>query len=293
MHYNTIIIGAGPAGLFAAQALGKQKKSVLVLERNRKAGRKLLVSGAGQCNFTHEGTVEEILPAYYEKSKFIKKALMTYDNKKIMSFFENAGVPYQIMPNNKVFPKSMKSQDILNVLLRACQKHHVEILYGELCEDVSVYDGIFTVETSEGKRYFSDHVVIATGGNSYAPLGSDGKGYKLAESFGHTVITPRPALTDVRLKNTPYKEIAGVSVQQIGLTIWRENKKVKDYTGDLLFTHKGISGPAVINSSRWMQKGDLITVNYLYPRTYEEIKKEMGDTLAHRGKEEIQTYLKQ
>lgn len=293
MHYNTIIIGAGPAGLFAASELGKQNKSVLVLERNHKAGRKLLVSGAGQCNFTHDGDIKEILDAYHEKKKFIKNALMAFDNKKVMKFFEDSGVPYQIMPNQKVFPKSMKSDDILKALLRNCQKNQVDILYGKLCEEITVYDEVFTVDTVDGGRYFSDHVIIATGGQSYAQLGSDGKGYRIAEKLGHTIIEPRPALTDIRLKNTPYRAISGVSVQNIELTIWHDGKKVKDYTGDMLFTHKGISGPAVINSSRWMQPGDLVTVNFLYPRTYEEVKREMSETLAHRGKEEIQTYLKQ
>ena len=293
MHYNTIIIGAGPAGLFAAQALGKLKKSVLILERNRKAGRKLLVSGAGQCNFTHAGDVSELLPAYYEKAKFVKKALMTYDNKQVMHFFEKAGVPYQIMPSQKVFPKSMKSEDIRSALMRMCQKNGVDIIYDALCEEISVYDGIFTVETADGKRYFSDHVVIATGGKSYSQLGSDGKGYELAKSFGHDIIDPRPALTDVRLLNNPYKEISGVSVQNIGLTIWREQKKIMADTGDLLFTHKGISGPAIINNSRWMKKGDRLTVNFLYPKTYESFRKELIDSLSIRGKEEIQTFLKQ
>lgn len=292
MHYNTIIIGAGPAGLFAGIELGKLKKSVLILERNYKAGKKLLVSGAGQCNFTHEGDIKDLLPAYHEKSKFIKNALTAFDNKKVMKFFEEEGVPYQVMANQKVFPKSMNSEDILKVLLRNCQKYQVEILYGKLCKEITIYDEIFTVETEDGERYFSDHIVLATGGNSYAHLGSDGKGYALAAGLGHHIIEPRPALTDIRLKDTPYKEIAGVSVQHIELIIWRDSKKVKSYIGDMLFTHKGISGPAVINSSRWMKNGDLVTVNLLYPKTYEEIKREMTNTLSNRGKEEIQTYLK-
>lgn len=292
MHYDTIIIGAGPAGLFAAQAIGKYKKNVLVLERNAKPGKKLLVSGAGQCNFTHAGDVEELLFSYHEKSKFVKKALMSFDNKKVMSFFEQAGVPYQVMPNQKVFPKSMKSEDILNVLLRACQRNEVEIIYNQCCEEIRVYDGAFTVETASKQRYFADHVVIATGGQSYTHLGSDGKGYEMAKAFGHTIITPRPALTDVRFKQNPYKTISGLSVKDIEVSIWHEGKKVKNYVGDLLFTHKGLSGPAILNSSRWMQPNDELTINFLYPRTYEEIRKQMQETLATRGKEEIQTYLK-
>ncbi|MBU3803257.1 MAG: NAD(P)/FAD-dependent oxidoreductase [Candidatus Cellulosilyticum pullistercoris] len=293
MHYNTIIIGAGPAGLFTAQALGKNKKSVLVLERNKRAGRKLLISGAGQCNFTHAGPIEDFLECYHHQSKFIKKALFSFDNEKTMKFFEEAGVPYQIFPNQKVFPKSMKSEDILNALLKACQVGNVEILYNELVTHITTYDGIFTIETASGTRYFSDHVVISTGGKSYAQLGSDGKGYELAQQLGHTIINPKPALTDVRFHSNPYKEISGVSVKEVELTIWRDEKKVKAYVGDLLFTHRGISGPVIINSSRWMETGDLLTVNFLYPKTYEEIKNFFSEHLADRGKEEVITFLKQ
>lgn len=293
MHYNTIVIGAGPAGLFTAQALGKNKKSVLVLERNKRAGRKLLISGAGQCNFTHAGPIEDFLKCYHDQSKFIKKALFSFDNKKTMKFFEDAGVPYQIFPNQKVFPKSMKSEDILNALLKACQRGNVEIVYNELVTQITTYDGIFTVETASGERYFSDHVVISTGGKSYAQLGSDGKGYELASQLGHTIINPRPALTDVRFQPNPYREISGVSVPEVELTIWRDDKKVQTYVGDLLFTHRGISGPVIINSSRWMEEGDLLTANLLYPRSYEEIRKFFSESLAGRGKEEVITFLKQ
>lgn len=292
MHYNTIIVGAGPAGLFAAQILGKNKKKVLVLERNKRAGRKLLISGAGQCNFTHAGSIEDFLNCYHDQAKFIKKALYSFDNKQTMAFFESNGVPYQTFPNQKVFPKSMKSEDILNVLINACQKGNVEMAYNELVTQISVYDGVFTVETGSGKRYFGDHVIIATGGKSYPQLGSDGSGYHLAESLGHKIIPPRPALTDVRLANNPYREISGVSVQDVMVTIWRDGKKVKDNQGDFLFTHRGISGPAIINSSRWMEEQDVLTVNFLYPRSYDEIKALFAETLAQRGKEEVLTFLK-
>ncbi len=292
MHYHTIIVGAGPAGLFAAQALGQHRKPVLILERNHRAGRKLLISGAGQCNFTHAGPIEDFLECYHDQAKFIKKALLSFTNKDTMRFFENMGVPYQVFQNKKVFPKSMKSEDVLNALLRACQKGNVQIEYGQTVSQINIYDGVYTIETEEGKRYFSDHVVIATGGKSYAQLGSDGTGYKLAASLNHTVVEPRPALTDVRFNQNIYKAISGVSVQDVALTIWRDGKKVQENTGDLLFTHKGISGPVVINSSRWMKPGDTLMVNYLYPRTYEEVKREFSDALAHRGKEEVITFLK-
>ena len=292
MHYHTIIVGAGPAGLFAAQALGQHRKSVLVLERNHRAGRKLLISGAGQCNFTHDGPIEHFLECYHDQAKFIKKALLSFTNKDTMQFFEKMGVPYHVFPNQKVFPKSMKSEDVLNALLRACQKGNVQIEYGQTVSQISIYDGVYTIETEEGKRYFSDHVVIATGGKSYAQLGSDGKGYELATGLDHKIVEPRPALTDVRFNHNIYKVISGVSVQDVALTVWRNNKKVYENIGDLLFTHKGISGPVIINSSRWMQAGDKLEVNYLYPKTYEEVKRYFSEALAKRGKEEVITFLK-
>lgn len=292
MHYHTIIVGAGPAGLFAAQALGQHRKSVLVLERNHRAGRKLLISGAGQCNFTHAGPIEEFLDCYHDQAKFVKKALLSFTNKDTMHFFENMGVPYHVFSNNKVFPKSMKSEDVLGALLKACQMGNVQIEYGQTVSQISIYDGVYTIETEGGKRYFSDHVVIATGGKSYAQLGSDGKGYELAASLDHTIIEPRPALTDVRFKNNIYKVISGVSVQDVALSVWREGKKIHENRGDILFTHKGISGPVIINSSRWMKPGDTLMVNYLHPRTYEGVKREFSEALAHRGKEEVITFLK-
>ncbi len=293
MHYNTIIVGAGAAGLFAAQALAKKQQRVLLIERNSKAGKKLLISGAGQCNFTHAGEIEDFFTCYDDKIKFLKKALLYFDNKQTMTFFQNAGVAYQVLPNAKVFPKTMNSQDILNALLIACQKVNVEMKYNQLVERIDVYDSIFTVEVNSGERYFCNQLIMATGGKSYPQTGSDGKGYQLAQELGHTIIEPRPALTDVRLVERCFKDIAGLSVKQSEVTIWREQKKIRSYCGDLLFTHRGLSGPIILNSSRWMKAKDTLTINFLYPKSYEEIKAYFASEIPKRGKEELITFLKQ
>ncbi|WP_069997717.1 NAD(P)/FAD-dependent oxidoreductase [Cellulosilyticum sp. I15G10I2] len=292
MHYNTIVIGAGPAGLFISQLLAKQNLKVLLLERNAKAGKKLLLSGSGQCNFTHAGPISHFFECYGDHAKFLKKALTTFNNKMCMDFFEKSGIAYHIYPNGKVFPKSMKSEDVLNALLVSCQLSNVDIRYNSLVEDVTVYDTIFTVETNDNKRYFSDNIVIATGGKSYPKTGSDGIGYSLAQRLGHGIVEPRPALTDVRVKDKSFVGLSGLSFEQVEITIWHNHKKVIAYQDGLLFTHKGLSGPAILNTSRWMRKGDCITINFLYPKTYEEVKAFFTNHLSESGKEELITFLK-
>lgn len=292
MHYHTIVIGAGPAGLLAAQILARQHLKVLLLERNKKAGQKLLLSGSGQCNFTHSGPIDHFFNCYGDHAKFLKKALLTFDNQMCMDYFQKSGVNYHILPNGKVFPKSMDSKDILNSLLLNCQLANVEIKYRSVATHLTVYDHVFTVETIDQKRYFSDHIIIATGGKSYPNTGSDGLGYTLAENIGHHIILPKPALTDVRIKNQPFIQLAGLSFQNIELSIWRDHKKLVSYQGDLLFTHKGLSGPAILNTSRWIDKNDCLTINFLYPQSYEQTKTYFTNYFNEQGKEEMITFLK-
>ncbi|PHV70649.1 aminoacetone oxidase family FAD-binding enzyme [Sporanaerobium hydrogeniformans] len=292
MHYHTIIIGAGPAGLFAAQHIGKQNKKVLLLERNEKAGKKLLISGSGQCNFTHQGDLKHYLECYGDHGKFLKKSLSSFTYKDTISFFESLGVTHEVMPNGKIFPKSRQSKDILEALIIACHKANVTIRYNSLVTHIEPYDGVFAIEIAEGKRYFCDHVIMATGGKSYPKTGSDGQGYTLAEKLGHTICSLKPALTDVSTKEKNYSSLMGVSFQNVHMDIYHEGKKIKEHRGDLLFTHKGLSGPVIIDTSRWINKGDRLVFNFLYPRQFEEVKVDFAQNLALRGKEELITYLK-
>ncbi len=292
MHYHTIIIGAGPAGLFAAQHIGQQNKKVLLLERNEKAGKKLLISGSGQCNFTHKGDLNHYLTCYGDHAKFLRKSLSHFTYKDTIRFFGDLGVMHEVMPNGKVFPKSRQSHDVLEALIIACQKANVTIHYNRLVTNIVSYDSVFTVEIADGKRYFCDHVILATGGKSYPKTGSDGQGYSLATKLGHTITDLKPALTDVRTKEKIYSTLAGLSFQNVQMSLWREGKKIKEHTGDLLFTHKGLSGPVIIDTSRWILPNDELVINFLYPHKLEEVKADLAQNLASRGKEELITFLK-
>lgn len=291
MHYHVIIIGAGPAGLFAAQAIADRSKKVLVLEKNAKAGKKLLLSGSGQCNFTHGGEITDFFIRYGEHGKFLKRSFQAFDNKACMEFFYRLGIASEVLPNGKVFPKSHSSQEVLDALLRRCQKNNVQIYFKEEVINIQMYDGLFAVET-KNKCYLADNIVIATGGKSYPNTGSTGDGYEFAQKFEHTIITPRPALAPVICNHSLFQTLSGISFETAEATIWRENKKVISRHGNLLITHKGFSGPLILDASRWILPNDRLELNFLYPLTYEEIKKKFTKEISLAGKEEIGTYLR-
>ena len=292
MHYNTIVIGAGPAGLFAAQMIGKKDKKVLLLDGNKKVGKKLLVSGSGQCNFTHSGDIADFFSKYGDHAKFLKKALNEFDNKSSIKFFEEAGIVTEVRENGKVFPKSGKSQHILDVLLKKCHKNNVEIKCDQKVIEVTEQDQVFRVQTIQGDIYTSDHVVVATGGKSYSVLGSEGSGYASAESVNHKIQQPKPGLTYIETEETSFKELSGIAFPKAYMSVWRENKKIIDRVGSLLFTHKGVSGPLILDGCRWIEPQDTLEFNFMYPMTYEEIKKQLADEIPQRGSEQVYTYLK-
>lgn len=292
MQYNVIIIGAGPAGLFAAQMISEQKNKICVLERNDKAGKKLLLSGSGQCNFTNNINITEFTKHYGDNGKFLNTSFRLFDNKACMSFFKQNGVDYTITESGKVFPQSMNSQDILHALMLKCQKNNVLVRYNSLVKHVSVCDNIFTVELNNGVRYFSKKLVFATGGQSYPKTGSDGIGFGLAKALGHTLVNPKPALTYIVSKKAASFDLSGISFKEIQAILLRDNKKIAQNIDSILFTHKGLSGPVILNMSRWIAINDSIIVNFLYPHSYEYIKELLAKEIPHRGKEEIVTYLK-
>ncbi|OON96281.1 MAG: hypothetical protein ATN36_05840 [Epulopiscium sp. Nele67-Bin005] len=260
MFFDTIVVGGGPAGLFAASHIGKSGGSVLLLEKNEQLGKKLLVAGSGQCNFTHDGEISNFFDKYGNKGKFIKKSLLQFDNNYVQQFFNNYGVSNFAREDGKVFPKSLKSMDVLNALIEANKKANVKIQCKSNIEKISLEDELFFIEATQ--NYSCKNLVIATGGMSYSKLGSNGWGYGIAKQFGHTIIPPKPALTYVETKEKFLTELSGISFQNAEVIIWRDNKKVKQYEGSLLLTHKGVSGPIILNSSRWILPNDKLTFKF-------------------------------
>lgn len=268
--YDLIVIGGGPAGLCAAARTGAGGGKVLLIEKKKKPGRKLLVSGSGQCNITHAGSVTEFFTHYGKHGQFLKPALRAFTNADLIAHVTGRGVPLTTEEGGKVFPTSRKAQDVLDLLLAECRDAGVAMRCGEPVVAVEKTGDGFSVRTETGE-YRSAFLLIATGGASYPATGSTGDGYAFAASLGHTVVATAPALTPVTVRDYPFADLAGISLQGATVSLFRDGKKIGDRRGDLLFTHEGLSGPAILDLSRFIEPGDTLVVPILPEAMREEI----------------------
>jgi predicted Rossmann fold flavoprotein len=289
MHsIHTIIIGGGPAGLFAGIFL--RQGSGLLLEKNLKPGKKLLIAGSGRCNITHTGPIREFFKHYGEHENFIKHSLKQYTNDSLLDFIRENGLKTIVDKNGKVFPASEDSRDVLEFLLNHCKENNTKLLTNQQVLSITVSEDGFITQTKE-KQYFSKNLIIATGGKSYPGTGATGDGYAFATSLGHSLVPPKPALTPIFVKEFIYSDLAGVSFIEKPIYIYRKNKKVYEHTGDFGFTHKGISGPAILDSSRYMEPGDLLRINFAGVNTM-QFTEQFLDQTARAGKTTVQSFLK-
>jgi len=259
-----LVLGAGVAGLACGIAAALRGKQVIVLEKNDQPGIKLRLAGSGQCNLTHGGAIDDFLDHYggAKKSRFVKPALFAFPNTETVRFFEQRGVPLFEREDGKVFPRSLQSGDVLRVLLR-----ELEANGGHLRTGVEVFavrkfaarktEAEFHVETNQG-LFSSKRLAIATGGMSYPKTGSTGDGYRWAQQWGHRVLPPRPALTPVIVERYPFAEAAGISFENVPIDVYREGKKLRRGHGDVLLTHRGLSGPGILDLSRFLEPKDVL-----------------------------------
>ncbi|MDP3563707.1 MAG: NAD(P)/FAD-dependent oxidoreductase [Methanoregula sp.] len=260
-EYDGIIIGAGPAGLFCAIHAAAPGSRVLVLEKMDEPGKKLLLSGTGQCNITHAGEMRDFLSHYGDHGKLLKPALFSFTNKALLAFFEERGLAMQAEDNGKVFPKTRLAADVLAVLLAECKMRGITLQCGEPVTGITCQNGGFGLVTPRA-TYRSTVVMITTGGSSYPKTGSTGDGVRFAQLLGQPVTETAPALTPLLIRNFPFAALAGISFENIPFTLWRAGKKVGEYRGDVLFTHLGVSGPGILDASRHIQPDDVIRLSF-------------------------------
>lgn len=286
--FDTIIIGGGPAGLFTA--LNCRGGKTLLLEKNSSPGKKLLISGSGRCNVTHAGEISDFLKHYGDNSRFLNTALRHFTNQDLVDFLKKRGLQTVTDKNGKVFPETDNADDILQVLIRECLKNKVTVQNNEAVASIEKTAGLFLVRT-QYTEYTCRNLVITTGGNSYPATGSSGDGYQFAKKLGHSIIPPKPALTPVFIRDYTMAELSGVSLQQVPVYLYRENKKLNETRGDIGFTHRGLSGPGILDFSRHIHAGDILKIN-LIGENADEFRKSIIETTAKEGKITLQLFLR-
>lgn len=249
----TIIIGAGPAGLGAALALNRP---ALILERNSFAGRKLLLSGSGQCNVTNAAETKLFLHRLGDFRNFLKPAFYAFSNRALRDLLEAGGCPLWTREDGKVFPVSMHSADVRNCLLKLVLAKGHTVEYGVKVTGIKRDKDGFTILTENCRTYPAQRVILAGGGASYPETGSDASAYGLAKALGHTVLDPHPALAPIGISDFgSFSACAGITLKGIQLKLGK-----KGCYGDLLFTHQGFSGPLILDKSYRIQRGDSISL---------------------------------
>ncbi|ADO82524.1 NAD(P)/FAD-dependent oxidoreductase [Ilyobacter polytropus] len=286
--YDLIVIGGGPAGIFSAIYAAKKNMSVAIIEKKNNIGKKILVAGSGKCNVTHQGEINYFLNRYGDHGKFLKNALYNYKPEDLIDFIESKGLKMQALENGKIFPETMRSTDVLNLLIKELKKLKVDIFTNNSVISSEKKSETFKIETDK-EMFSGKNLLISTGGKSYPATGSEGDGYKLAQMFGHSIEAPRPALTTVYVNDYPYADLSGVSFQKVKIELYRENKKVKEHCGDVLFTHSNLSGPGIIDFSRYFLKGDTLFINFT-GKELEDISEEIIEASKTNGKQSIKRF---
>ena len=252
---DLIVIGAGPAGMMAAITAAQRGKSVLLLERNPRPGRKLLITGKGRCNVTNNCGQDALLANIPRNPRFLYSAFARFSTADTIAFFESRGLPLKTERGSRVFPQSDRAADVLAVLERALRELNVPVINARVSSLLidEEQKTVLGVRCGDGREFRAAATLLACGGMSYPQTGSTGDGYALAAQAGHRIIPPVPSLIPILTEEKEPREMQGLSLKNVTLTVSRGEKPVFSELGELLFTHFGVSGPLVLSASAHME----------------------------------------
>ncbi len=245
------VIGGGPAGILSAAYAAKGGAFVTLFEKNEKLGKKLYITGKGRCNITNASDIQNIMANTMRNPKFLYSALNNFDSFDTVSLIESLGVKTKVERGNRVFPLSDKSSDILKAFTTLLKDCKVNVRLNSSVTDIKKEDSVFFVEVNGAEETF-DAVILATGGASYPLTGSTGDGYGFAAALGHTVTSIRPSLVPFETVEEWPSALSGLSLKNVTLSVFKNNKKVYSELGEMLFTHFGVSGPLVLSASAYV-----------------------------------------
>ena len=280
-HFHTIVIGGGPAGMMATIASASYGQATLLIEKNKKLGKKLAGTGGGRCNVTNNGTLDDLMAGIPGNGRFLYSVFSQFDNHDIIQFFTDNGVKLKVEDHGRVFPASDQSRTIIQALENKILELGASIATN--CEVVSVTkpEDVFIVKSAE-KTWTADKLIVTTGGKSYPSTGSTGYGHEIARHFKHT-ITDLEAAESPLLTDFPHKALQGISLTDVTLSYDKHM-----ITHDLLFTHFGLSGPAALRMSSFVKGGEILSLDLLPTTSSQELK----DFLEEHREKSIKNSLK-
>ena len=260
---RVVIIGAGASGMLAAKVASDRGYKVIVLEKQKRCGQKLLITGKGRCNITNNCEIEELIENVPTNGKFLYSAFYTFTNDQVIDMFNDLGVETKTERGKRVFPVSDKAVDVVRALEKQMRSNkNVEVLLNSKVDKIEAQDGkIKKVILSDKREIECDSVIVATGGVSYPRTGSSGDGYKFARNLGHTIVKPKASLIGLEVMEDYVTDLAKLSLRNVSINVYNsKNKKIYDDFGEMEFTKYGLDGPIIKSASCRM--GDLSKENY-------------------------------
>jgi predicted Rossmann fold flavoprotein len=295
-NYDLIVIGGGPAGMMAAGRAGERERNVILLEKTDSLGKKLLLCASGRCNVTNTAPIHAFLEAYRKGGNFLRTAMQVFNNERLRTFLLTYGVETIVENKGRVFPKDQNANSILKAIKDYMHDNRVRILTNtNALKLITKNNTVAGVETNQGS-FQSRNVLIATGGLSYPGTGSTGDGYKLASFAGHTITPTYPAIIAFETLETWVKSVQGTPIKNARITAFQSNKIISEHFGEALFTHYGISGPAILDMSKQLvehiKDGQLkINIDFKPSHTTEKLDKVFVNQLKRHGGKTIKSSL--
>ncbi|MFW6238371.1 MAG: NAD(P)/FAD-dependent oxidoreductase [Halanaerobiales bacterium] len=245
---ETVVIGGGPAGMMAAGTAAGREQDVILLEKNKKPGKKLSITGKGRCNLTNAAPIEDFFTQIPVNSSFLYSALYTFSNERLVNFFYNLGLETKVERGNRVFPTSDRAEDVVAGLIKYINKQGVKLITNSPVKNVEKENEKFIISTRNDK-YISDCCILAAGGKAYPGTGAEGDGYHIARSLGHDIIKVNPSLVPLEVEEKWVQDARKLTLRNINVSLFKNDEKIFSGFGEMEFTSWGVSGPLALSAS--------------------------------------------